>query len=221
MWGWFCWKNPGDRRRLGHISKPGHSLLRYPLVEAVPSRRGRKIAKVAVARIASGKCGRSAASSNAAFSIGCSDGSLATDSGTGRAPGACQMTDYVSVCQAMTGWRPPMVALLGFASRNGDPFPLELGLLFRSWRGISKGRSNWTATAKSPLDFGCTRTTLPRAVKRAPMWLSCATPTSTPTVEPSGIMKALDKRMPPRLTFSDWVRISLSASLSKTGRCRG
>jgi transposase len=57
----------GDRRRLGHISKQGNSLLRYLLVEAaqvtvrsdpqwrsqffhLALRRGRKIAKVAIAR---------------------------------------------------------------------------------------------------------------------------------------------------------------------------
>src|SRR6266480_3417163 len=57
----------GDRRRLGHISKQGNSLLRYLLVEAaqvtvrihphwrskfygLAMRRGRKIAKVAMAR---------------------------------------------------------------------------------------------------------------------------------------------------------------------------
>jgi transposase len=60
-------ESSGDRRRLGHISKQGSSLLRYLLVEAaqvtvrsVPEwrskffhlamRRGRKIAKVAMAR---------------------------------------------------------------------------------------------------------------------------------------------------------------------------
>ena len=60
-------ESSGDRRRLGHISKQGSSLLRYLLVEAAqvtvrsqqhwPSqffhlvmRRGRKIAKVAMAR---------------------------------------------------------------------------------------------------------------------------------------------------------------------------
>jgi transposase len=57
----------GDRRRLGHITKPGNSLLRFLLVEAaqvtvrsdrewrskffhLAMRRGRKIAKVAMAR---------------------------------------------------------------------------------------------------------------------------------------------------------------------------
>ncbi len=57
----------GDRRRLGHISKQGNSLLRFLLVEAaqvtvrshqewrskffhLAMRRGRKIAKVAMAR---------------------------------------------------------------------------------------------------------------------------------------------------------------------------
>jgi transposase len=57
----------GERRRLGHISKQGHSLLRFLLVEAaqvtvrsdprwrnqffhLAMRRGRKIAKVAMAR---------------------------------------------------------------------------------------------------------------------------------------------------------------------------
>jgi transposase len=57
----------GERRRLGHISKQGNSLLRFLLVEAVQvtvrcdprwrnqffhlaMRRGRKIAKVAMAR---------------------------------------------------------------------------------------------------------------------------------------------------------------------------
>src|SRR5438445_211256 len=60
-------KSSGDRRRLGHISKQGSSLLRYLLVEAaqvtvrsqpqwrskffhLALRRGRKIAKVAMAR---------------------------------------------------------------------------------------------------------------------------------------------------------------------------
>ena len=60
-------KSSGDRRRLGHISKQGNSLLRYLLVEAaqvtvrsqpqwrskffhLAMRRGRKIAKVAMAR---------------------------------------------------------------------------------------------------------------------------------------------------------------------------
>jgi transposase len=60
-------ESSGDRRRLGHISKQGNSLLRFLLVEAaqvtvrsVPEwrskyfhlamRRGRKIAKVAMAR---------------------------------------------------------------------------------------------------------------------------------------------------------------------------
>ncbi len=68
MWGWFPKKSPavivGD---LGHISKQGNSLLRYLLVEAaqvtvrsqpqwrskffhLALRRGRKIAKVAMAR---------------------------------------------------------------------------------------------------------------------------------------------------------------------------
>jgi transposase len=57
----------GERRRLGHISKQGNSLLRFLLVEAAQAtvrsdpkwrnqcfhlamRRGRKIAKVAMAR---------------------------------------------------------------------------------------------------------------------------------------------------------------------------
>ena len=57
----------GDRRRLGHISKQGNALLRFLLVEAaqvtvrslpewrnkyfhLAMRRGRKIAKVAMAR---------------------------------------------------------------------------------------------------------------------------------------------------------------------------
>ena len=60
-------ESSGDRRRLGHISKQGNSLLRYLLVEAAQVmvrsqpqwrskflhfalRRGRKIAKVAMAR---------------------------------------------------------------------------------------------------------------------------------------------------------------------------
>jgi hypothetical protein len=60
-------ESSGDRRRLGHISKQGNSLLRFLLVEAaqvtvrsLPEwrrkylhlllRRGRKIAKVAMAR---------------------------------------------------------------------------------------------------------------------------------------------------------------------------
>jgi len=60
-------ESSGDRRRLGHISKQGNSLLRYLLVEAAQvtvrsqrhwrskffhlgMRRGRKIAKVAMAR---------------------------------------------------------------------------------------------------------------------------------------------------------------------------
>jgi transposase len=60
-------ESSGDRRRLGHISKQGNSLLRFLLVEAaqvtvrsqaqwrnkffhVAMRRGRKIAKVAMAR---------------------------------------------------------------------------------------------------------------------------------------------------------------------------
>ena len=60
-------ESSGDRRRLGHISKQGNSLLRYLLVEAaqvtvrsqpqwrskffhLAMRRGRKIAKVAMAR---------------------------------------------------------------------------------------------------------------------------------------------------------------------------
>jgi transposase len=60
-------ESSGDRRRLGHISKQGNSLLRFLLVEAaqvtvrsIPEwrskyfhlamRRGRKIAKVAIAR---------------------------------------------------------------------------------------------------------------------------------------------------------------------------
>jgi hypothetical protein len=60
-------ESSGDRRRLGHISKPGNALLRFLLVEAaqvtvrsdpewrgkffhLAMRRGRKIAKVAVAR---------------------------------------------------------------------------------------------------------------------------------------------------------------------------
>jgi len=62
-----CEESSGDRRRLGHISKQGNSLLRYLLVEAaqvtvrnqvqwrskffhLAMRRGRKIAKVAMAR---------------------------------------------------------------------------------------------------------------------------------------------------------------------------
>jgi Transposase IS116/IS110/IS902 family len=60
-------ESSGDRRRLGHINKQGNSLLRYLLVEAAQvtvrsqpqwrskffhlgMRRGRKIAKVAMAR---------------------------------------------------------------------------------------------------------------------------------------------------------------------------
>jgi transposase len=60
-------ESSGDRRRLGHISKQGNSLLRFLLVEAaqvtvrssaqwrskffhLAMRRGRKIAKVAIAR---------------------------------------------------------------------------------------------------------------------------------------------------------------------------
>ena len=60
-------QSSGDRRRLGHISKQGNSLLRFLLVEAaqvtvrshpqwrskffhLAMRRGRKIAKVAMAR---------------------------------------------------------------------------------------------------------------------------------------------------------------------------
>jgi len=60
-------KSSGNRRRLGHITKQGNSLLRFLLVEAaqvtarsIPEwrnkyfhlvmRRGRKIAKVAMAR---------------------------------------------------------------------------------------------------------------------------------------------------------------------------
>jgi transposase len=60
-------ESSGDRRRIGHISKQGNSLLRYLLVEAaqvtvrshphwrskffdLAMRRGRKIAKVAMAR---------------------------------------------------------------------------------------------------------------------------------------------------------------------------
>jgi transposase len=60
-------ESSGDRRRLGHISKQGNSLLRFLLVEAAQAtvrsdprwrnqffhlamRRGRKIAKVAIAR---------------------------------------------------------------------------------------------------------------------------------------------------------------------------
>ena len=38
-----------------------------------------------------------------------------------------------------------MFAFLSFPSRNADPCPLELDLWFSFWRGISKGRSNWTA----------------------------------------------------------------------------
>jgi len=68
MWGW-CRRRSlvGDRRRLGHISKQGNVLLRFLLVEAaqvtvrsqpewrskffhLAMRRGRKIAKVAMAR---------------------------------------------------------------------------------------------------------------------------------------------------------------------------
>ncbi len=60
-------ESSGDRRRLGHISKQGNSMLRFLLVEAAQvtvrslpqwrskffhlvMRRGRKIAKVAMAR---------------------------------------------------------------------------------------------------------------------------------------------------------------------------
>ena len=57
-------ESSGDRRRLGHISKQGNVLLRFLLVEAaqvtvrslqnkffhLAMRRGRKIAKVAMAR---------------------------------------------------------------------------------------------------------------------------------------------------------------------------
>ncbi len=66
-------ESSGDRRRLGHISKQGNSLLRFLLVEAaqvtvrsqpqwrskffhLALRRGRKIAKVAMARKLAG-CG--------------------------------------------------------------------------------------------------------------------------------------------------------------------
>jgi transposase len=62
-----CEESSGDRRRLGHITKQGNSLLRFLLVEAaqvtvrsdpewrskyfhLAMRRGRKIAKVAMAR---------------------------------------------------------------------------------------------------------------------------------------------------------------------------
>ncbi len=62
-----CEESSGDRRRLGHISKQGNALLRYLLVEAaqvtvrrhpqwrskffhLAMRRGRKLAKVAMAR---------------------------------------------------------------------------------------------------------------------------------------------------------------------------
>src|SRR5262249_60654147 len=61
-------ESSGDRRRLGHITKQGNSLLRFLLVEAaqvtsrtllewrskymhLTLRRGRKIAKVAMAKI--------------------------------------------------------------------------------------------------------------------------------------------------------------------------
>jgi transposase len=65
---WFARRSPaGTRRRLGHISKQGNVLLRFLLVEAaqvtvrshqewhskffhLAMRRGRKIAKVAMAR---------------------------------------------------------------------------------------------------------------------------------------------------------------------------
>ena len=68
MWVWFpSEESSGDRRRLGHISKQGNALLRYLPVEAaqvtvrtqpqwrskffhLAMRRGRKIAKVAMAR---------------------------------------------------------------------------------------------------------------------------------------------------------------------------
>jgi hypothetical protein len=47
-------RSSGNQRRLEHITKQGNSLLRFLLVEAaqvtVRSRRGRKIAKVAMAR---------------------------------------------------------------------------------------------------------------------------------------------------------------------------
>ena len=68
IWGWYpLEESSGQRRRLGHITKQGNSLLRFLLVEAaqvtvrsdpqwrskyfhLAMRRGRKIAKVAMAR---------------------------------------------------------------------------------------------------------------------------------------------------------------------------
>jgi len=59
--------------------------------------------------------------------------------------------------------------------------------------------SNAIATAKFPEIVGCARTTLPRALKRG----RCETPIANSTVEPSWIRKALERRMPPRLIFSE------------------
>ena len=75
----------------------------------------------------------------------------------------------------------------------------EFGVL----RLSSKGPSHSMATAKFPEALGCTRSTLPRAFSSMPGLGTCATPTANSTVEPAGIRKALDSRMPLRLMFSD------------------
>jgi hypothetical protein len=78
-------------------------------------------------------------------------------------------------------------------------FCSEFGVL----RLSSKGPSHSIATAKFPEAFGCTRSTLPRAFSSMPGLGTCAIPTANSTVEPAGIRKALDSRMPLRLMFSD------------------
>jgi len=95
-----------------------------------------------------------------------------------------------------------------------------VGREFRSSRIGSKARSHSIAMAKSPEAFGCTRRTLPRAVRRTPGSGLGPAPTASSTVEPSGIRKALDNRMPLRLMFSDRAYISLLASLTETGKCK-
>jgi hypothetical protein len=79
--------------------------------------------------------------------------------------------------------------------------------LFNRYLGLSQSGvythkrrcSNAIATAKFPETVGCARTTLPRALKRG----RCETPIVNSTVEPSRIRKALERRMPPRLIFSE------------------
>jgi hypothetical protein len=125
---------------------------------------------------------------------------------------------YVSVCQARARCSPWLVTVLFFRSGSRGPFCSEPEHEVKSWRSNLKEHSNLMATPKPPLAFGCTRRTVPRALKNMPGRAGAGTPTATSTLEPSGIRKALESKMPPRLMFSEWACTSLWASVSETGR---